>query len=104
MGDEPHWLTPKEAAAYLRTSRRNFDRLKIPRHILGMRTPRFLKSDLDAYMLSHRVEPVELPPLRLAPNSYKPSSPYGRQKSAGEWRRRKLAELKMMRSKSDGTK
>jgi hypothetical protein len=104
MEDEPHWLTPKEAAAYLRTSRRNFDRLKIPRHILGSRTPRFLKSDLDAYMLSRRVEPAELPPLRLAPNSFKPSFPFGKRRPQSEWLRRNLAELKKKRQNADDKK
>jgi hypothetical protein len=108
MTEDPAWLTPKEAAAYLRTSRRNFDRLKIARHIIGMRTPRFLKTDLDAYMASRRVEPITLAPLRAAPLSYTPIN-YVRSKSGSDWRKRKLAEFHRSRtatasSKSDGAK
>ncbi len=100
--DDPVWLTPKEAAAYLRISRRNFDRLTIPRHLLGTRTPRFLRTDLDAYMASRRVEPVTLAPLRVASLSV-------RAKSGSEWRDRKLAEIHRSRtatasSRSEGAK
>jgi len=108
MTEDQAWLTAREAAAYLKTSRRNFDRLKIARHILGMRTPRFLKADLDAYMASRRIEPVILAPLRAVPLPYTPTN-YVRSKSGSDWRKRKLAELHRSRtatasSKSDGAK
>ena len=108
MLDEPAWFTPREAAAYLRISRRNFDRLKIARHLLGMRTPRFLKADLDAYMASRRVEPVLLAPLRAVPLAYMPPRSI-RSKSGSDWRERKLAELQRSStatasSRSDGAK
>ncbi len=108
MSDEPAWLTPREAAVYLRISRRNFDRLKIPRHVLGTRTPRFLRTDLDAYMASRRVEPITLAPLRAAPLARMPAHSV-RSNSGSDWRERKLAELHRSStatasSRSDGAK
>jgi len=111
MTEDQAWLTAREAAAHLKTSRRNFDRLKIARHILGMRTPRFLKADLDAYMASRRIEPVTLAPFRTAPLLHSRTK-YGRSKSAENWLRDNLKELKDLQrsstatasSKSDGAK
>lgn len=108
MSDQATWFTPREAAAYLRISRRNFDRLKIARHLLGMRTPRFLKTDLDAYMASRRIEPILLAPLRAAPLAHTPPRSI-RSKSGSDWRERKLAELQRSNtatasSKSDGAR
>lgn len=108
MTDESAWLTPREAAAYLRISRRNFDRLKIARYQLGTRTPRFLKADIDAYLASRRIEPVTLAPLRAVPLAYRPLRSMC-SKSGSDWRERKLAEIQRSStatasSRSDGAK
>jgi hypothetical protein len=108
MAEDPRWLTASEAAAYLRISRRQFDRLGLPRHQLSIRTPRFQKVDLDVVMESRRVEQVTLVPLRAAPIPYTAKN-FSRSNSASHWRKQKLAELHRSRtatasSKSDGAK
>src|SRR5258708_35089303 len=63
-------LTKREAAAYLRVSTRQLDRLTIPRSRVGLRKLVFLRDDLDRYLAANRFTPFDpctvLPKTRLS--------------------------------------
>lgn len=48
------WMTPAEAADYLRIGITKLRALEVPRHRLGHRTVVYRRSDLDAYAESKR--------------------------------------------------
>lgn len=58
-GEAARWLTREEAATYLRLSRRQLDRLPLPRsYAAGPRSPRYNRADLDVFMASGTVTPT----------------------------------------------
>jgi len=66
------WLTPQEAADYLRTSRQSIVRWtqqgRIPKYHVPPRFTRYKRSDLDAYLERHRVRAGDAPlPLADSP-------------------------------------
>lgn len=106
---DPVWLKPNEAAAYLRISRRSFDRLNLPRYEPSKRAPRFLKSDLDAYMEGCRVVPRPAAPLEMHADAHLATRVRPSQKPAPNWLKENLRRLHPSRtatasSKSDGAK
>ena len=53
------WMTRAEAAAHLRISPRQLDRLKLPRsYLAGSKSPRFLQTDIDKAMGAAAVTPT----------------------------------------------
>jgi len=83
------WLTRLEAAAYLKVSTRQLDRLRLPRSFVGKR-PRYATSDLDTYLEQLKVTPPQRGKGgRVRPPRYRPNRgrPLEWEKRADEYRR-----------------
>lgn len=52
------WLTRQEAAAHLKVSMRQLDRLGLPRSLVG-HSPRYSQAALDAYLEGRMVDPSQ---------------------------------------------
>ena len=64
----PAWLTREETASYLRVSLRQLDRLPLPRSTaVGTRSPRFARTDLEAFLRASVVTPVATVPTSSMP-------------------------------------
>lgn len=53
------WMTRTEAANYLRVSLRQFTNLRLPRTMLGDRTPRYSKAVLDSHLEQRSITPED---------------------------------------------